>query len=270
MIDYELFKRDIPKESIELIFINVKIRENLRSLWELYKSGNLEYNDKFEEIFNEMFKIFLRPLKLFSLETIKIPKTYGFLNAYFDFLRSYFEYLQSLFELIFKVITSLSDNPFKDWELYLENFQDVFILPKSAVQNLFRGLEEYERFVSKYDEFSRVLKESYLKACRRFIQNVKANDFDEFVNLFVQEISKEFDRVLKSENYVSLQKEMVESLMDYAYHIRRYFEDLIEYNPLNPFATISMIDEAYRRIQDLKRRVDRLERIVYGRFPKED
>ncbi len=264
MIDFSFLRRGIPKESIELILLNIRIREKLKELWELYKSGNLEYDDRFEEIFKEIFKIFLRPLKLF-LFGFETPKVDGIINAYLDFLRSYFEYLIALYELMLKVSTSLRGNR-SEWRC----LQEVFILPKSAIENLYTSLEEYDKFVNKYDEFAKVLKETYCKACDRFISEVKAQDFDEFVGEFIKCIAEEFDRVLKSEKYVNLQREMVESLMDYVYYTRRYVEDLMEYNPLNPFATVSMIDEAYKRIQDLKRRVDKLERIVYGGFSERD
>lgn len=37
---------------------------------------------------------------------------------------------------------------------------------------------------------------------------------------------------------------------------------MIENNPANPFATVSQIDEAYKRILDLRRKVSELERRI--------
>jgi hypothetical protein len=49
------------------------------------------------------------------------------------------------------------------------------------------------------------------------------------------------------------------TLFDHIYCLRRFLELFIENNPASPFATVSQIDEAYKRILDLKRKVSELE-----------
>lgn len=59
----ELFNA-LPKESFELLLRNISVREQLEDLWKEYESGRkLGYGERFEALFEEVFRFFLDPLR---------------------------------------------------------------------------------------------------------------------------------------------------------------------------------------------------------------
>ncbi len=286
----ELF-REAPKESFELLLRNLRIREHLRILHAKHVAGlKLSYDENFDRIFEEFFRFFFRPLEsaihgtrqlrfLFFMFDFGLMESQSeTFRAYSDFLRSWLEHLRLTSELMMGRVLPVSmadvfrefirtyrskvESPAMDFEYPVEY---PFLLPKSVLTDLERSVEHWEKFSEAFREYRKIIKETYVRAAEGFIEEVNRRRFEgyqEFAGVFSEFEARAFDELLKSEGYLGVQRSMLDNLMDYIYFYRRFSEGMLESNPMNPFATVSMLDEAFKRILELKRRVSELEKKV--------
>ncbi len=283
----DLFRK-LPKESFELILRNLQIRQKLEMLWERYNEKEIS-SDDFEEIFNEIFRLFFRPLesmlqigksiKFFFLnEKLFTRIQENLLNAYMDFIKAWIQHVRTLSRIYDDEIEEPIESFIEAWESYLEEYSEVeysdilsytkelpFLIPKETSEYLFRSIESWFSFEKNFQEYKDILLYIYRKAIHNFLNVInerRVESFDQFAAVFAEFVAKEFDYVLKSDEYLRIQSRMINSLMDYIYNARRYMESIFENSPLNPFATVNQLDEAYKRITDLKRKVRELEKRI--------
>lgn len=284
--------RVAPKESFELLLRNIKMREILEDLYSKHKSGiKLYYNDQFDKIFEELFRFFFRPLEIAVLgsrqlelifplpETLRLYETQSeLLNAYREFMTTLYNHLKLTFELYMgyvmteDLIQRFVDLYLKRIREHISEFTSVelsteipFLLPKVAVDRLEKALESWNEFSTAFKSFRTMVKETYVKGAESFIKKANEEEFksyQEFTYAFFNEEAKVFDELLKSEEYLKTQGRMLSGLMDYIYNFRTFIEEIIMNNPLNPFATISLMDKAFERIYELKRRIRELEKRI--------
>lgn len=284
----------VPKESYELLGRNIEIRKTLEKIYRDYKAG-IEINTKdFDLVFNEIFRYFFRPLELaiigarpltFILPTrknISLFETFSnTFQAYDDFLKSLRDHFQLTFSIFEKEgYTTLLTDSIKEFRELVEKYGDLelydfdrykfvadypYILTNRALKHISESFEAWERFGNDYFTFKNLMKRTYKKAVEEFINTAKTKEFgsySEFANEFYNIAAKHFDELLRSEEYLKVQSSMNSNLMDHIYHFRRFAEEALENNPLNPFATVSQLDEAYKRITDLKRKISELEKKI--------
>ncbi len=289
--------RQLPKESFELMFRNIRIREQLESIWRFYSvSGKLKYSEEFDRIFDEIFRLFFRPLEIFVqsgniIRQLLPDRTIigllevesQLIDTFNEFIRSWFQHLKLMSEITTGYVLpetskSLLEDFVEAWNEHLRKYYRIkvpmedrileeypFILPKEASEFLFRSLESWDKFKDEFYRFKEMLNKTYRKAVLNFVEEAnkkKIEDFGIFIQTFADLVAKEFDRLMSSNDYLKTQGQMLGSMMDHAYYARRFMETVLEFSPLNPFATISQIDEAYKRILDLKRKISELEKRV--------
>ncbi len=286
----------VPKESIEILLRNVRIREVLENVWKRYRAGmKLEYDSGFDRVFEEVFRLFFRPLELaisgmkkvrLFLPPPDVGKLYDIqlemVEGYKDLSESLALHLELTVDMLKKYavpegVKNLIDAVMKSYidtlnELSLFEIRDIeigsealFAFTGRTFEYLRNFLKNWNEFVDLYYEFRTMMKDTYRGAVEEFIRNlefVEFENFQEFMNALFDVIAAKFDELLKSEGYLDVQARMVGSLMDYFYYYRRFCEEILENNPANPVATVSQIDEAYRRITDLRRKIAELERRV--------
>ncbi|WP_202319425.1 poly(R)-hydroxyalkanoic acid synthase subunit PhaE [Archaeoglobus neptunius] len=284
--DHDYFMNPLPKESLELIKRNMKIRDVLKKIYADYRS-NLKPNPKdFETIFNEIFRYFFRPLETAILGTMQMilllptRKNMRLFEIYGDTLHAYEELLKSIkdhLELTMKAYEVFFAEPIKnvkdfmvDNELELHEFEIYrlvadypYTITNRAIMHISKSFDSWERFSEAYFLFKGLMKETYMRAVSDFITAMKDGVFEnysDFANEFYSIAASHFDLLLKSDEYLEVQREMNSSLMDHIFHFRRFAEEVLENNPASPFATLNQIDEAYRRISDLRRKILELER----------
>ncbi len=295
----ELFKA-LPKESFELLLRNITIREKLEDLWKEHAAGKkLGYGERFEALFEEVFRFFFRPLEItlrgfrqlrFLMPIPEIVESiegqWELINTWKEFLDSLFSHLTLMTELSLGITTppvvkSFLDSFRESWrqrlDLYYKHylFVDIeeirlyadypFILTKKTSQYLMDALDEWEQFTEYYMEFKDMIRSTYREAIKEFVDlanKQRFNTFKEFRNRFIELSNQKFDTLLRSKRYLEVQGKMVSHLMDYLYRTRRFFEEMFENNPLNPFATVGNADEAHKRIMELRRKVKELERRI--------
>ncbi|NOY11462.1 MAG: hypothetical protein GXO67_05145 [Archaeoglobi archaeon] len=291
----EVFKK-LPKESFELLLRNISIREHMERLWSKYSiSGRIKKDEEFERVFDEIFRFFFRPLEMFLMgeqylryflpgpETLKLVESQREVyEAYEDFVLSLISHMKLTSELfagytISETARSLTESFVNRWwdlakrryKLELDGYRVLneypFILSKETSNDLFEAAEHWETFRESFFAYRDLMRSAYDESVDEFIEYANSNrieSFDQFMNDFAEIVARKFDVLIKSEEYLKIQRRMLGSLMDYSYHMRRFFESILEQSPLNPFATVSEMDEAYKRIMDLKRKVRELERRI--------
>ncbi|MCX7999963.1 MAG: hypothetical protein N3A69_13590, partial [Leptospiraceae bacterium] len=261
------------------------IREYIEEIWNRYNvSGKIEYINEFEKIFEELFRFFLRPFEIiiFNEKMIRsiIPIQEIFVSK--DFVSAYNELMDNLLSHM-KLTFQLFSQPFiekmpiekfiREWmdfvrrlEITHEMLYDLpFALPENAKNYLMDCLSTWNYFFVDYGKYRDLLRNAFIRSVENFCDfatKSKLNSFDDFRNSFQEYLAKEFDSLLKSEEYLQLQKKLFDALFDHIYCLRRFLELMIENNPASPFATISQIDEAYKRIMDLKRKISDLEKRI--------
>ncbi len=286
----------VPKESIEILLRNVRVREILENIWKRYRAGiKLEYDGGFDRIFEEVFRLFFRPLELaisgmkrvrLLLPPPDVAKLYDIqlemADGYRDLSESLALYLELTMDMLKRYavpdgVRDLIDAVMSGYidtlnELSLFGIRDIELgsevtlaFTSRTFEYLRNFLKNWNEFVNLYYEFRRMMKDTYREAVEEFIRNlefVEFGGFQEFMYALFDAIATKFDELLRSEEYLDVQARMVGSLMDHFYYYRRFCEEILENNPANPVATVSQIDEAYRRITDLRRKVAELERRV--------
>ncbi|MEM0214395.1 MAG: poly(R)-hydroxyalkanoic acid synthase subunit PhaE [Archaeoglobaceae archaeon] len=285
-ITIDLYKK-LPKESFELFIRNLSVRDYLEGIWRLYEiNRTLDYLKEFDGIFEELFRFFFRPFELiiFNERVIRniIPiqeifKGRDVVSAYTEFLESAISHMKLTFQLFSEPILSQKlpvEKFFDEWREFLKKFESTgelllqdypFALPENAKNYLLDCFTHWKEFVESYEIYKSLIREAYRKGVDRFLNLANSNGFKSFENFrdaFQDCLAKEFDILLKSEQYLKIQGKLMNALFDHIYCLRRFLELLIENNPASPFATVSQIDEAYKRILDLKRKVLELEKRI--------
>ncbi|MFN3383757.1 MAG: hypothetical protein ACK401_02535 [Archaeoglobaceae archaeon] len=279
----EAYKK-LPKESFELILRNIAVRDHFKDLWRQYVSyGRLEAQN-FDRVFEELFRFFFRPFELilFNEKIIKsiIPiqdifSSRELASAYSEFVESLFSHMRLTFQLFSEPLVekTLPDRFIEEWREYLRRFEAIreipydipFALPENAKNYLIDCFSHWNDFLVYYEKYRALMKSSFTKAVERvceFVEKSEFKSFEEFKNAFQDFLTKEFDNLLRSKEYLELQEKLFSALFDHIYCLRRFFELLIENNPASPFATVSQIDEAYKRILDLRRKISELEKRI--------
>ncbi len=295
----ELFKA-LPKESFELLLRNISVRERLEDLWKEHASGKrLGYGKRFESLFEEVFRFFFRPLEI-ALRGFRqlrlllpLPELLESIEKQWDLIRTWRDFVDSLFShlgLVTELSLGLTAPPmvrsmiegFRDgWRERLEKYYrhyyllDVeelhiytdypLILTKKTSQYILEALDEWEEFSEYYMEFKDMIRGTYKSAIKDFIDianSQRFKNFKEFRDTFIGLSNNKFNSLLKSKRYLDVQGNMVTHLMNYLYRTRRFLEEMFENNPVNPFATVGHVDEAHKRIMDLRRKVDSLEKRI--------
>lgn len=290
----ELFKL-APKESFELLLRNIRIREIIQDLFRKHRAGvKLYYNEQFDKIFEEIFRFFFRPLETAVLgmrqlefllptsELMEFYETYSeLMNAYLDFMRSIYDHFKLTFEIYTgrtlpatakDFVDMFTEEYMKRIRKYTREFSGIelstetpFLMPKIAFTRFDEALECWNKFGSAFRKFREMVREGYVKGAENFIELANKTSFEsyqEFANAFFNEEAKVFDELLKSEEYLKTQEEMLNCLMDYIHNLRAFIEEILINNPLNPFATISLMDKAFERIYELRRKIKELEKRV--------
>lgn len=291
----EVFKK-LPKESFELLLRNISIREHLENLWKKYEiTGKVKKDEEFSKIFDEIFRFFFRPLEIFLAgeqyfkyilpkpDVIRLFESQRELfEAYEDFILSLISHMRITSEILMgftftETAKSLTESFVKKWwdfarrsyKIELDSYRIAseypFIISKEASNDLFKAAEHWSEFRDAFFEFKEIITNTYDQSVEEFIDFANSNkieSFQDFSAKFAGIVAKNFDTLIKSEEYLKAQRKMLDNLMDYTYHTRKYFESILESSPLNPFATVSQMDEAYKRIMDLKRKVKELEKKV--------
>lgn len=206
-------------------------------------------------------------------------------QAYDNFLKSLRDHFQLTFSIFEKegyttLLTDSIKDSIKEFRELVEKYGDLelydfdrykfvadypYILTNRALKHISESFEAWERFGNDYFTFKDLMKRTYKKAVEEFVNTAKTKEFgsySEFANEFYNITAKHFDELLRSEEYLKVQSSMNSNLMDHIYHFRRFAEEALENNPLNPFATVSQLDEAYKRITDLKRKILELEKKI--------
>lgn len=282
----ELYKK-LPKESFELLIRNLTVREHLREIWRLYElNRKLDYSNEFDSIFEELFRFFFRPFELvmFNEQVIRnilpiheIFSNKDVVSAYADFLESIFSHMKLTFQLFSESIFTQKypiQKFFEEWREFLKKFESTgdvlvrdypFALPENAKNYLLDCFAHWKEFIEGYELYRELIKKAYRRAVDRVVDLANSSafqSFESFRDAFQDSLAKEFDLLLKSEEYLETQGKLMNALFDHIYCLRRFLELMIENNPASPFATVSQIDEAYKRILDLKRKVSELEKRI--------
>ncbi|MCX8000915.1 MAG: hypothetical protein N3A69_18575, partial [Leptospiraceae bacterium] len=146
----------------------------------------------------------------------------------------------------------------EDWRDFLRKFeaggevlmQDYpFALPENAKNYLLDCFTHWKDFAKDYEIYKKLIKNTYCRAVEKIIELANSNgikNFDSFKDHFQENLAKEFDSLLRSEEYLEIQGRLMNTLFDHIYCLRRFLELMIENNPASPFATVSQIDEAYK------------------------
>lgn len=293
----KLFK-SVPKASLELLLRNLKIRDSLKGLYEKHSSGlPLSYDEGFEGLFNDLLGMMLRPLGVVAYGVRPLSLLLSHLLDYFfllfldrgaaeareevareyaKFTKSWLEHLKITTDLLLgkamPTVGSTVEELLRTYKKEVEEYVKEAVrytlsgpllpLPKAFFANLEEVIRCWEGFAKAFEDYRRALKEAYVKAAEAFIEKANAsrfNSYQEFIEAFLDLEAQAFDEVLTSPRFLEAQKLVVEGLMDYVRYCRALFEGVLTSNPANPFATVSLLDEAFRRITDLRGRVRKIE-----------
>ena len=287
----ELFK-EAPKESFELLLRNMRIRGVLEKLYAKHSSGmTLSYDENFDTIFEEFFRFFFRPLEIavqgarqmsfifLFFEPELISNQYELIQAYVEFLRAWYSHMKLTAEIMLgrTVPRAVKDVVGEFARRYRERIERYrirpmveiseypLLYPKSVFVNFDKSVKSWEEFSRAFEEYRDMIKGTYVSAAEKFIElanSKKFEDYQSFASSFFEKEAKAFDELLKRDDYLDVQRRMLGSLMDYITYFRSFLEEILTSNPVNPFATVSLLDEAFKRITDLRRKVRELERRV--------
>ena len=261
----------LPKESFELLLRNVVVREELFKAWKCYLNADLEkVEETVDKIFNEIFRVFFRQLEIFGIKDLEENPFDEFLKSYIDFTTSILKIWGSFFEVEER---NIIEEFLNQWMELSEKFNEVLafalkqealkqlpFLSKDAVVAVYKAIESYEKLKKNWKEYRELLFNAWKESNTKFmyeLERIKTPEkmsFSDFVNIWTKNLSHVFDLVVKDERFVKVQSELLNALMDFLKY-KRIFNEVLAAYPSNPFALKSEIDEAYKRIHDLKREI---------------
>lgn len=155
----------------------------------------------------------------------------------------------------------------------------VFHIPavgkdREKVELIMRGIDDLAVFLARNTEFQYRIYITGIKAMEKVLeaiaQKIKNGEeiktFEEFFDLWIDVSEREFFEVFRTEEFSRMQGELLDSSLN----VRRHFQKLMELYLFDfPVALRSEMDDLYKTVYDLKRRVRDLEKQLNGVTGKE-
>jgi hypothetical protein len=162
-------------------------------------------------------------------------------------------------------------DPQKTTALYLKGLNSYFDLQRSWINYytlLYQGWEEaLNKFKAKMatlkgnnPEITCLGAHSPGQEGRASVSHDQSLTFENFLSICLATLKEHFDLLLKSDLYVETQAKMLHSFMDTLKYLRDFWESLLMANPALPFVCRTEIDTFYQRVNELRRKINVLER----------
>ncbi len=146
----------------------------------------------------------------------------------------------------------------------------VFHIPavgkdREKVELLLRSLDVLSAYLAKNTEFEHTMYITGLAACEKMIAAVaekvsageEFKDFGEFFNLWITVNEKAYSSLFQTEDYAKMQGELLEASLD----VRKHSFKLMELHLYDlPIALRSEMDDLYKTVYELKKKVKGLEK----------
>ncbi|GAB6274329.1 MAG: hypothetical protein STSR0004_11920 [Peptococcaceae bacterium] len=151
--------------------------------------------------------------------------------------------------------------PQKTTALYLKGLNSYVDLQRSWINYYTLLYQGWEEALSKFKAKMAGLKGNNPETDRfTSVPHVQSLTFENFLSICLATLKEHFDLLLKSDLYVETQAKMLHSFMDTLKYLRDFWESLLMANPALPFVCRTEIDTFYQRVNELRRKINVLER----------
>jgi len=156
---------------------------------------------------------------------------------------------------------------------YLESLGGTHQLnvPKAFFIHLRNGVSSYSKMYVLWSRYESMLhdawgesRDSLLAAIVKSGKPPAEMGYEEFYGMFMNAFVERYDRLLKSDEFVEAQNDMVSTFADVSYNFEKTIEAQLDIFPVLPFAPRSEIDTIEKRIYDYGRALREMERDVRG------
>ena len=248
----------LPKETFEMFTRSADTYSKLFEAWRnsssALSSGKPESQEfyniwtrDFKGIYNDLFEMLFRPMKLLSgLQWADNLTRFG------DSAR-----LSWPFGAFGSIYTM-----FKPYENL------IYLFPKETPQRLEKVVNSYADFINAWRDYyaglSKAWNEATEKLSTQFAEKMASSqkdpqkpvDFAVFYEMWQENFSKTFIELLNRPNMVSVQTRLSSSTMDLIKHWREMSEATMSVSPAFPFPTKSEMDETYKRLHNLRKDIE--------------
>jgi hypothetical protein len=152
--------------------------------------------------------------------------------------------------------------PFELWRFF-PGTNIPTLLPKELPEYVFKANEAYEKLAWSWLKYGEIFYTTWNKAFERLSQKARKHvaspemalptTVKEFYNFWVEIFTEEYDKALKSPEFISAQSTMVSDLMDFTKYGTGAIEMMVSSMPASPLAVRSEIDDVYKELHSMKR-----------------
>jgi hypothetical protein len=249
----------LPQETFEFFARSTDVCMKMYNSW--LKTSDLLLNGKpeskqlsniwakdFEDIYNNVFEVIFRPMKI--LAGMPITNT-----------------IASIFDLI---NWPGSFGPFGGLFPWLKPYENLISLyPKKIPQLFSKVVDSYSNFYVSWKEYYSTLHKAWLEATNKlskeFIKNLNSKkdtetsmDFWNFYNLWMETYQKTYTDLFSLPEIITIQTQLTSSMMDIIKHWRDLLEAILSNSPSFPLSTKSEMDDVYKRIYFLQKEIDEI------------
>jgi hypothetical protein len=252
----------LPSETYEFFTRSTDTCMKMYSSWlkasNLLSKGEITSSDlsntlskDFEVIYSEIFEALFRPMKIISgkpfidIDFTNWPKLMGLMRDQSFWFKPFERFMVMVPKKVPKLVSELVDayrNFYESWNNYYSILSTTW---KDTSEKFSKGLTE--------------------KTAN--IKNVSTGslEFWDFYNLWLETYQKTFTDILCLPDIISVQTKLSSSTMEIIRIWRELMEEIVEANPSFPLPTKSEMDDAYKRIHDLRKEIDELRNKIENR-----
>lgn len=153
---------------------------------------------------------------------------------------------------------------------YIERLsEDQFLFPKTFLVCMRNWISVYPKMYRLERRFESIFYDGWEKSLNKFVDAMAESgkppaeiEYKEFYEMFINTFSKEYAELLKSNEFVEVQNNLLATLADIFRNFREAIEAQLKMFPVLPFAPRSEIDAIEKRVHDYGKLVRELRRDI--------
>jgi len=261
----------------------VKIYEFWKPVYDSMKSNSFDIDackdmldpTKYKEVMDKVFS-FNSPdaLSAFYGDASKLINTWGVSAE--ELVKPWLDTVKKNGEIFPGFMSGKTDDGMKMFDNFQETFGKTFgktlNIPalgkdREKVELTMQCLEKYSEYMKKNSSFQNkmyatgqsAMQKLVEESAKKFKAGAEIKSYDEFFKLWIDVNENCFGELFSTDEFSKIQAEMLESALD----VKKYFNQLIEV-PLSdyPIALRSEMDDLYKTIYELKKKIKSLEKEV--------